>query len=132
MGHNTLRASFSFFLPSFLPSFPFPSLYRGPRLFLRSQHHSTSSSSSSSSSSWSSSSSLSSSSASATRYGKHTRGILLLVYIYIYGEYQRSTPCLYYADDSAIWAIHCESFKSLFRGGYVHICTRVICYYIAY
>lgn len=35
----------------------------------------------------------------------------------IYGEYEGSAPYLYYADDSAIWAIHCESFKSL-CGGY--------------
>jgi len=35
----------------------------------------------------------------------------------IYGEYQGSASCLYYADDSAIWAIHCvrESFKSLYK-----------------
>lgn len=49
----------------------------------------------------------------------HTRDIVAR----IYGEYGGEAR-LYYADDSAIWAIHCESFKSLFRGGYVHICTR--------
>lgn len=52
----------------------------------------------------------------------------------IYGEYQGSASCLYYADDSAIWAIHCESFKNLYAVGthiYIHGCA-VICYYIAY
>lgn len=52
----------------------------------------------------------------------------------IYGEYQGSASCLYYADDSAIWAIHCESFKSLYAmGTHLYIHSRaVICYYIAY
>lgn len=48
-----------------------------------------------------------------------THGILLLVYMENTGE---ARPYLYYADDSAIWPIHCKSFKSLC----VHVRVRTV------
>lgn len=50
----------------------------------------------------------------------------------IYGEYEGSEQDLYYADDSAIRAIHCESFNSLCVEYYVLARICAMCYYIAY